>query len=126
MNVPFLNTILFRFFVASVTLHTLALSLFYLAERVRISPPESIPVTLLPPQEGKRSEDTRMPRAAAPGRPTKAPTVVAKKDSPRVQNKGDAGKERMAKAERNDYVRQESKRVEPPAAREPVQENTVV
>lgn len=124
MNVPLLNTALFRFFVASVTLHTLAFTLFYLAERVRISPQESIPVTLLPPQENKRSDATRIPRASTPSRPTKAPTIVAKKDSPSIREKTNSGKERI---EKSDYARQEPKRVvEPPPAREPVQENTVV
>jgi len=120
MIVPFLNTALVRFFVASVTLHTLVFSLLYLGQRINIQPQETIPVSLLPAPEKKPSEATRIPRTPAPTRPVKTPAIVAKKDSLVAQQRPTPGREK------NDNARQESKPVEAPIAREPTQEETVV
>jgi len=120
MIVPFLNTALVRFFVASVTLHTLVFSLYYLGEQIKIVPQETIPVSLLPAPEKKQSEATRIPRTPAPTRLVKTPAIVAKKDSLVAQERPTPGREK------NDTGRQESKPVEAPIAREPTQEETVV
>jgi TonB family protein len=123
MNVPFLNTALVRFFVASVTLHTLVFSLYYLGEHIKIVPQETIPVSLLPAPEKKQSEATRIPRTPAPTQPVKTPAIVAKKDSPVMQQRSAPASEKIAK---NEIGREASRPTEAPIAREPTQEETVV
>jgi protein TonB len=85
-----LNTSLGRFFAVSLALHSLVFLLFYYSPRsFDGARQETIPVSLLPSlpaPEPSRPEATRIPRAPRT-RPTRAPTVVAKKDSPLPQEK---------------------------------------
>ena len=76
-----LNTSLWRFFALSVTLHVLAVLLLYPIRPAPTPRPETIAVSLLPNSEKIEPAPKRAPRSA-PTRPSKAPTVVAKKDSP--------------------------------------------
>jgi len=73
----------FRFFAASLAVHIAMVLLFYPARAVRITTPETIPVSLLNEPEKLHPAPTKIPiPRQAPTRPTKAPTIVAKKDSP--------------------------------------------
>ena len=87
---------------------------------------ETIPVTVLPVPEKSESALTRIPRAP-PSRPSRAPTVVAKKDSPVPNGRPAPGR---GAASRSENTREEPQVLVPPAAapvpREPIQENTVV
>lgn len=87
---------------------------------------ETIPVTVLPVPETSESALTRIPRTP-PTRPSRAPTVVAKKDSPVPSVRPAPGR---GAASRSENTREEPQALVPPAAapvpREPIQENTVV
>jgi protein TonB len=87
---------------------------------------ETIPVTVLPVPEKSESALTRIPRTP-PTRPSRAPTVVAKKDSPVPSGRPAPGR---GAASRSENTREEPQALVPPAAapvpREPIQENTVV
>jgi len=87
---------------------------------------ETIPVTVLPVPETSESALTRFPRTP-PTRPSRAPTVVAKKDSPVPSERPAPGR---GAASRSENTREEPQALVPPAAapvpREPIQENTVV
>jgi periplasmic protein TonB len=107
--VAFLNITRWRFFAASVAIHIAMFLLLYPARPTRITVPETIPVSLLIPPERERPTPTPIPRAA-PTRPTRVPTIIAKKDSPQVPAK--SAPTRDKKSERN-YTRAEVTPPEP-------------
>jgi protein TonB len=121
--------VLNRFFALSLGLHALTLLVFYPGRSVMTSPSpqEAIPVTILPAPEKRETEPTRVPKAA-PTRPTRAPTIVARKDSPPVPS----GRSAPARPPtgKNDNSREEAPTPMPvapaPAPREPVAERTVI
>lgn len=125
MNVRPVDTSFIRFFFASITLHSLIFSLFYLGgKRALPAPVETIPVSLLsaPSPEKNLVEGTRTPRAPA-ARSTRAPTVIAQKDSPALPNQPPLLPE---KAPGNEIARAEPRVPDPPRTREPLQENAIV
>jgi protein TonB len=84
--VAYLNTPLLRFFVASLTIHVILLLLWQQPVNRTISP-ETIAVSLLPPQpEESQTKPSPAPRAT-PRRPSKAPVQVAKKNAPLLREK---------------------------------------
>jgi protein TonB len=126
MNVRHLDTPLIRFFCASVTLHSLVFSLFYLGGKIAIPAREdTISVSLLaapPAPEKKLSEATRIPRAPAT-RSIKGSTLIAKKESAATPEKSAPASEKTLTHE---ISRDERRPPEPPKAPEPIQENTIV
>lgn len=104
----------------------MALLLMYPGRTVTTSSQETIPVTVLPVPEKSESALTRIPKAA-PTRPTRAPTIVAKKDSPVPSGRPSP---RRGAENRTDPSREERQALVPPAVmpppREPAQEQTVV
>lgn len=87
---------------------------------------ETIPVTVLPEPEKGESALTRLPRTP-PTRPSRAPTIVAKKDSPVPSGRAAPGR---GAASRSENPREEPQALVPPAAapvpRQPIPENPVV
>lgn len=87
---------------------------------------ETIPVTVLPEPEKSESALTRLPRTP-PTRPSRAPTIVAKKDSPAPSGRPAPGR---GAASTSENPREEPQALVPPAAapvpREPIPENPVV
>ena len=74
--------ILWRFFALSVALHALAVLLLYPIRPAPTPRPETIPFRFcLTRKESSPRQSARFPDSA-PTRPSRAPTVVAKKDSP--------------------------------------------
>lgn len=126
MIVAPLNTVLCRFFAISLALHALALLVLYPGRAMRSTRQETIPVTVLPMPEKSEPALTRIPKTP-PTRPTRAPTVVAKQDSPVPS--GRAAPERRP-VSRNEYPREEPQALvapaDAPAPREPIQEKTIV
>jgi protein TonB len=121
------NTSLGRFFAASLALHALAFLLLHPQRQVTGPQQEKIPVSLLPSPpapEQSRPETTRIPRAPRT-RPTRAPTIVAKKDSPITQEKSDRARvqSRPATASREELP---APNASTPAAREPIEDKTAV
>lgn len=124
-----LNTPLGRFFAVSLALHSLVFLWFYAPRQLPRPREESIPVSLLPSPptpapEVRTPEATRIPRSPRT-RPTREPTIVAKKDSlPRPQSSDSArGLSRSASRGREDSP---APAAPAPAAREPIEEQTVV
>lgn len=72
----FLNISRLRFFVASVAVHVLMLSLFYPARPIRVAVPETIPVSLVNPREPQPS--TAPTPHPAPARPRRSPGIAPK------------------------------------------------
>jgi TonB family protein len=123
--VALLNTSLVRFFFVSVAVHTLFFSFIYLGRHVKIAPQDPIAVSLLLAPENEQPAPTPVPRA--PTRPfkVKAPTVVAKKDSPVSKERSFPAQEKTVK---NEISRQDSIPAAPPSVppSEPIREKTVV
>jgi periplasmic protein TonB len=118
-----LNTSLWRFFALSLVLHVLAVLLLYPIRPAPTPRPEAIAVSLLPNPEKIEPAPKRAPRSA-PTRPSKAPTVVAKKDSPIPFEKPTKSLDRSANREDN---RTERPTPAPPAPpRETVPEESVI
>ena len=116
-----LHTTLWRFFVLSLAIHSLALVILK-APGLMDRPPEqdAIPVILAPPLERQSSAAIRAPKSAPATRPAKTPAVIAKKDSAVAANeRPSAPRESAALVEK---VREEP----PPIARAPIAEQTVV
>lgn len=118
---------LWRFFALSLATHALALLLLYPMRSVSAPREETIPVSLLPapsPAPEKQSEhaSSRVPRTP-PTRASRAPTIIAKKDSPvaapeKPSPRATTGPNRESRAEPND--------ASPPAPREQIPEQTIV
>ena len=135
--VPFLNIAQWRFFAASVAIHAIALLLLlYPVRPSRVAVPETIPVSLLntparesPKPERESPRPTRIPRAA-PTRPIKRPTIIAKKDSPMIAPKSapDQVKKSATNNARADVVPTEPtlSPERPGPARETVPERSVI
>ena len=119
-----LHTSLFRFFFVSIALHTLLLVLIYWKWHIEIAPQDPIAVSVLLAPEKPQAPANRIPRVP-PGRPLKAPAIVAKKDTSLRQERPLAAPEKPVK---NEIGREDSIAAAPtPApAREPIQENTVI
>lgn len=107
------------------------LLLLYPARPVRMATPETIPVSLLNPPEREFPAPTRMPRSA-PARPTKARTIVAKKESPPAPSKPAAARNRDSEKV---LARSEILRAEPapppalaptPTPRETIPEQSII
>jgi len=122
--VALLHTSLFRFFFISIALHTLMFSFIYSGWQVKIAPQDPIPVSLLHAPEKDQGAPNRIPRMP-PTRPLKAPTMVAKKDSPVTKGRSVPAPEKTVK---NEIGREEPMPAAPSLAapRAPVQEQTVV
>lgn len=122
MIVRYLDTWLARFFIASLALHSLIFSLFYVRPRAYEPRQETIPVSVLPAQERAPSQTARVPRTP-PRRPINPSAIIAKKDSPVMPQRSVAAPEKMA---RNETAREELKPANAPVAREPIQEKSIL
>jgi len=122
--VALLNTALCRFFAVSLALHALTFLLFYPGRPVMAPQQETIPVSVLPVPDKTQPALTRVPRTS-PTRPTRAPTIVAKKDSPMARERSAPTRRQIGRVEAS---REEAQPTAPPlpAPREPIRENTVV
>lgn len=100
MNMAGMNT-LWRFFVLSLASHVLAFLLLY-PTRAAITPQaDVIPVSLLPNLEKEKAEpapNRRVPRMP-PTRASKAPSIIAKKDSPLAPPQSSSSRDKAAKSE---------------------------
>jgi TonB family protein len=124
--VALLNTSLVRFFLVSVAVHTLLFSFIYLGRHVKFTPQQPIAVSvLLAPEKDQAAAPTPIPRAPTRPSKVKAPTVVAKKDSPVTKERSVPAREKTVK---NDIGRQDSVPAAPSSAppSEPIREKTVV
>jgi periplasmic protein TonB len=121
------NTSLGRFFAVSLALHALAFLLLHPQRPMHGPPQEKIPVSLLPlPPKPEQSQPETARTARVPrSRPTRAPTIVAKKDSPITREKSDPARGRTppAPSPREDLPAPDAPT---PAAREPIEDKTVV
>jgi periplasmic protein TonB len=111
-----MNT-LWRFVALSLATHALAL-LFLYPLRSAIAPhTEVIPVSVLPNLEKEKAEPapSRVPRMP-PTRASKAPSIIAKKDSPLTAPKSSPSRDKTA---RNENVRPEPNPEPAPAAPQP-------
>jgi periplasmic protein TonB len=92
--VLYFNTSLPRFFAASLALHLFLLSLFWRTSSVTARRPQPIAVSLLPPAPlptpPLEKIKPRVVAPKAPTRPVKAPSIVAKKNSPVLQDKSNS------------------------------------
>src|SRR6185369_9897398 len=89
------STTVWRFFALSLATHALALLLMYPLRAGAIrSQPETIPVSLLPPSETKEPAPGRIARTP-PTRMTRAPSVIAKRDSRLAPEKPNSSRTRM-------------------------------
>ena len=89
------STTVWRFFALSLATHALALLLMYPLRAGAIrSQPETIPVSLLPPSETKEPAPSRIARTP-PTRMTRAPSVIAKRDSRLAPDKPNSSRTRM-------------------------------
>jgi protein TonB len=124
--VALLNTSLVRFFFVSVAVHTLLFSFIYVGRHIKITPQHPIAVSvLLAPEKDQAAAPTPIPRASTRPSKVKAPTIVAKKDSPVTKERSIPAPEKPVKS---DIGRQDSIPAaplsEPPS--EPIREKTVV
>lgn len=134
------NNPLARFFVASVALHVFAFMLIALPRIIVTSAPqESIKVSLLPEKSlpempktleapASRSKPPPAAKEPAPRRASKAPAIVAKKNSPATVEKPAAERVKgnsQRQSPPREFLAPEINRENPPP-REPPQENTVV
>jgi len=119
-----LNT-LGRFFALSLATHAVLLMLFYPLRPALTTREESIPVSLLPTKEKVESAEpapSRVPQRAAT-RPSKARSIIAKKDSPLAPERSTLAHAKTATSRES---RTEPNAVSPPAPREPIPEQSVV
>jgi TonB family protein len=123
--VALLNTSLVRFFFVSVGLHTLLFSFIYLGRHIKITPQEPIAVSVLLAPQKDQAAATPIPRAPTRPSKVKAPTIVAKKDSPVTKERSVPAQEKTMK---NEIARQDSIPAAPSSAppSEPIRETTVV
>lgn len=149
--VPATSTTQWRFFALSLVTHSLVLlTLLYPMRPAALAPPpEMIPVSILPPPPEKtappeKTEITpnRVPRVPpAPTRPSKARSIIAKKDSPFAPDKADKSTPAHSKplpapatatahanppAEPDSVGPTSAGPTPPPAAREKVPEQSVI
>lgn len=117
-----LNTSLWRFLALSLAMHALVLLLFYPIRPGLAPRQDSIPVSLLPIPDKVEPTPRRTPRLA-PTRPSKSPSIIAKKDSPIVVAKSSAPRDKTAP---NPDSRTEPLAVPPPTPRETIPEQSVV
>ena len=113
----FLNTALGRFFAISIAIHTLAFFIIRAQPLRSTAQPEPITVSILPQSERPSVPAARAPKAAPAPRKPQAPTIIAKKD-PAVSKE--------FPAPLRDQPPPVEKQREQPAAREPIQETTVI
>ncbi len=135
-----INNPLARFFAASLALHVLAFLLFaWPRPRLTSAPQDSIKVSLLPepslpdrlkPLEAPelRAKPRSAPREPAPKRASKAPVIVAKKNSPVSAEKRSA---KSVNANSQSMPREASateigREAPPPPPHQPLQERSVV
>ena len=86
------NTAYFRFFTASIVLHSAMFLALYLKPAVKFSAPDPIPVSLLEPPARNPPELTRIPKTAT-ARQSIIPAVIAKKDSLRPAGRAEVTRE---------------------------------
>ena len=113
----FLNTGLGRFLAISIAIHILTFFIIRMRPLSLTAQPEPIAVSLLPQSERPSAPAARAPKAPPAPRAPKAPAIIAKKDS--------AVSKEFPAPLRDQANPVERRRVEP-AAREPIQETTVV
>jgi protein TonB len=87
--VAHLNISYLRFFTASVVLHFVIFFIANSAPSLRVSEPETIPVSVLDVPEKERPAPTPVPKMPRT-RPENRPTIIAKKDSPRLPARNEA------------------------------------
>jgi TonB family protein len=92
--VALLNISYLRFFAVSMALHFVFFFIIYSSPRIKMSEPDTIPVSLLVAPEKEQSALTRVPRTAR-ARPADIPAIIAKKDSPRRAEKSPPAKDRQ-------------------------------
>jgi len=126
------STTVWRFFALSLATHALALLLMYpfRAGAIR-SQPETIPVSLLPPSETKEAatKDLAPGRIARtpPTRMTRAPSVIAKRDSRLAPDKPNSSRTRMPARPEPPPIRNDiAETPRPPAPREQPPEETAI
>lgn len=100
MLVEVFNTAYARFFAVSIVLHLALFLVLYLTPRVRISEPDTIPVSILEAPARDSADLTRIPKTAA-ARRANLPAVIAKKDSLRAAK---AEPTRENRSPRNDLI----------------------
>lgn len=119
-----------RFFVMSMAVHWLAFFVVYPTPPIRVSEPETIPVSLLDAPEKTPQALMRVPRTP-PARPANTPAVIARKDSPRAPANAEPARNRR-KTEAPVIARAEPtpppplQPAPPPAPREIVPEQSVI
>jgi protein TonB len=111
--VAYLNISYLRFLAVSIGLHFVIFFIANSAPPLRVSEPETIPVSVLDVPEKERPTLTPVPKIPRT-RPENRPAIIAKKDSPRLPAKTGATKDRR-KAEDEMIARTDS----PPAPPKP-------
>ena len=91
--VGYLNISYLRFFGASLALHFVLLFVVNSAPSLRVSRPETIPVSVLDIPEKEHAALTPVPKIPRT-RSENTPAIIAKKDSPRLLAKTEATKDR--------------------------------
>jgi len=120
------STTVWRFFALSLATHALVVLIIYPLRAGAIrAQPETIPVSLLPPSETTEPAPIRTPRTP-PTRMSRAPSVVAKKDSRVASNKSASSRARAPAPELPPITADKpTDTPRPPAPREQLPEETV-
>jgi periplasmic protein TonB len=123
MIVDVFNTPYLRFLAVSIALHLMMFFILSLTPPMKISEPETIPVSILESPSKDQESLTRIPKTATTRR-SNMPAVIAKKESPRLAPKGEATREN--KRPQNEVIARADSVPPPPLPKTPtVQHETV-